>query len=273
MGFNLGSLGKSLIGVVNPGAGAAMSLTSGGRSRGGGGLGADFTGEDMRRQQDFNINLLNNAYGQALGSINGVQGPDQALFAGLAAQYGQNLQAGIGQSGLQNLYGPAYQQGLQSLALRQGDATALSANRAARMAGGGRGGAFGGSSAGVREAQTNAALGTQANLLGANVQTEQGKSQVAALMANLLAQGAQQQLQAQLAGLSGQQALAQGRLGAIGGLSDSLLRALASISPQDTNKTFENTLQALMAGSKIASNIGGMFGGGGGGATPGGGIS
>jgi hypothetical protein len=264
MGF--GNTLKKGVGVVKTGAKVVYpvtNLTSGGRSRGGGGFGADFTGEDMRRQQDFNINVLNNAYQRALGQMSSVSGPGRDAYQGLSSQYAANLQSGINQSGLQSLYGPEYLQNLQQIALTQGTQGSLSAARLASQAGRGRGGmAFGGGAAEqLRRAQGEASLGTQQNLLGAQAGAEQGKAQVGTTLANLLSAGAGQQAQIGLQGLQGEQQLALSEQGGIGQLAQTLLTALAKISPDDTNKTYDNTLKALQA----------LIGGGGGSSGQGGG--
>jgi hypothetical protein len=266
-----GGLGAAGQGVGAGGAGGLGGVTGGLPSRGAGGLGADFSGADMRQQQDYNIGALLNAYNGILGGLGGIQGPETAAYSQLAGQYGQNLQAGLAQSGLADLYGPAYEQALQGLALRQGDVGGLAAARLATQSTAGRGGGFGGAGANqVRQAQGEASMGTQQALLAGRAGAEQGRAGVSSQMAQLLAGGAQQQLQAQLAGLQAQQQLALGRLGTFGGLGSSLLGGIAKVSPEDTNKEFENSLRIWqMLNSSVSSATGGGgipgLGGGGGG--------
>lgn len=263
LGAGLGASGAG----SGAGAGASLGgLTGGLPSRGAGGFGADFTGQDMRQQQDFNVGLLQNAYNAIVSQLGQIGGPGTEAYTQLGSQYGQQLQQGIDQSGLAGMYGPQYGAQLQQLALRSGDQGGLAASRLASQVGAGRGGGFGGAGANqVRQASMESSMGTQQALLGAQAGAEQGRAGVAGQLAQLLAGGAQNQLQAGLTGLGAQQQLALGRLNNFSGLGNLLLGGLAKVSPEDTNKTFENSLKALQA--MLGSGSGGQGGAVGGAAS------
>lgn len=239
-----------------------------------GGFADSFTGKGMRNDQTRNQANIYGAYNTAKQDILGMQAPDLAQYIaqGDAAtgQYNTMLQNAIQQSGLQRMFGPEYMANMQAMALQQGDVAAQSAARLAARAGAGRGGsAFGASQANqVRQAQLGAAMGTQGALLQARTQAEQGRAGVSGQVAQLLAGGAQNTLQAQQqARMGGLAAMLQFRLGQMGQLGDlgrALMGGYAQTSPMDTYRSFQNSMELLNTAANMFKAAQGAPGGGGG---------
>lgn len=265
-------------GGVSSGAGSAWNWAGslygkGGGGGGGGGGGylskfwSDFTGQDIKKQQLFNLQKLLGGYETAKQGLLDIPAPDIGAYSTFAGNYMNALRGAIGESGVRDAFGPTYVQALQDLALRQGDVGALAAARAASMSGGGRGAsAFGGgASEQVRRAQGEASLGTEANLLQAKTKAEEDRAGISQSIMQVLAGGQQNALQAQLTGLGNIASFRNALLASLGGLGSSLLSGIAGVSPGDTNKTFENTY-------KIAQQFMDFFKGSGGGGSKGGGV-